>query len=142
MHTSQKTLSAVFILAIASCLVTLMAVFLGADSPAIGITLLLQGAIFPIATAVWAIATWRGVRRIGWSDLTLLYRRLVPGWMWFIFWSINSLAIAGEMALWIAFWASSQPPGLLQHAPLLCSISCTMALLSLYMWQRVEHPEI
>ncbi len=101
-------LTSLFIALATTCLVTMMAVFLGNESRTLGIALLVQAALTPFAVAVHLYYTWLSVTRVGLGDLLVLYRRFVAGWMWFVFWSINSLAIAGELSFLIVHWASEQ----------------------------------
>ncbi len=124
-----------------TCLVSMMAVFLGAESPILGMVLLIQAALVPFVIAVHLYYTWLAATRVGMGDLLVLYRRFVTGWMWFVFWSINSLVIAGELSFWIVEWASDQRPPWLEHAPLWCAAACTFAVLAMYMWGKVRHPE-
>ncbi len=135
-------LTSLFITLATTCLVTMMAVFLGNESRTLGIVLLVQAGLTPFVVAVHLFYTCLAVTRIGLGDLLVLYRRFVDGWMWLVFWSINSLVIAGELSFFIAHWAYDERPSWLQHVPLWCAAACTFAVLAMYMWGRVRHPEV
>ncbi|MFK8031366.1 MAG: hypothetical protein AB8G18_14110 [Gammaproteobacteria bacterium] len=134
-------LSSFLITLTTTCLVTMMAVFLGNESRTLGIALLVQATLTPFVVAVYLYYTWLATTRVGLGDLLMLYRRFVAGWMWFVFWSINTLVIAGELSFFIVEWASDERPPWLQHVPLWCAAACTFAVLAIYMWGRVRHPE-
>lgn len=125
----------------ATCLITMMAVFLGNESEILNVALLAQAGLTPFVVAIYLFYTWLAVTRVGLGDLLVLYRRFVAGWMWFVFWSINSLVIAGEMSYFIVHWASDLRPPWIEHAPLWCAAACTFAVLAMYVWERVRHPE-
>lgn len=122
-------------------LITMMAVFLGNESRTLGIALLVQAGFTPLVVAVHLYYTWLAATRVGFGDLLVLYRRFVAGWMWFVFWSVNSLVIAGELSFFIVHWASDERPSWLQHVPLWCAAACTLAVLAMFMWGKVRHPE-
>ena len=131
-------LSSFCVFLIMTCLVSMMAVFIGAESKVLGLVLLIQAGLTPFIVAVFVYYTWLAISRVGLNDLLALYRRRVAGWMWFVFWSINSLVIAGELTYLIIRWASEKQPPWLEHAPLWCAAACTFAVLSMYMWDQVH----
>ena len=115
-----------------------MAVFLGVQTPTLGIALLCQAAVTGLALLVYLYFTARTLRRVPWSQLISVYRRTVPAWGWFMFWSINSLMIAGEGAFAITAWTQAEVIPPLKHAPLLCGLACTCALLAMYVFERLD----
>lgn len=124
-----------------TCLVSMMAVFLGNQSTTLGTGLLIQAGLTPFVIAVFVYYTWLSVARVGLSELLVLYRRFVDGWMWFVFWSINALVIAGELSFFIVHWASAERLPWLEHVPLWCAAACTLAVLAMYVWGRIRHPQ-
>lgn len=115
-----------------------MAVFLGHQSRTLGVALLVQAVFTPLVVVVAVFYTLRTRQIAGESSLRRLYREHVDGWMWFVFWSINSLVIAGELSFAIVHWASDQQPPWLEHAPLWCAAACTIAVLAAFILGKAE----
>ena len=119
-----------------------MAVFMGANSVALGIALLIQAMVIPLALIIFVIYSWRTASHCNNDSLFSVFRRHIPGWLWFAYWSVNSLVIAGEAAFAITVSVSETRPKLLEHAPLLCAFSCTSAYLAIYVFMKIQQQRV
>ena len=124
------------VLAIASgsCLISLMALFMGGGQGGTDLRglMYLQGGVSPIAFAIAASCAYGFIRTQGWSAGLRAAWRAIPQWLVFIFLILNSLVISGEAAYLIVMQATNEPVTWHQHIPLVCLLICSTAFLLLH----------
>lgn len=118
-------------LVVLTCLVSIMALFMGGGQASNDLhsLLMIQTIAVPLATVVLIAVIAR-------SNLKTLWRAL-PQWLVFIVLLLNALALCGEIAL-VAATRMTERVGLWQeHVPLVCMMMCSAAFLVLY---ATAHP--
>lgn len=121
-----------------SCLISLMAVFMGGGKGGgdlLGL-IQIQVGMIPIALVAIAVSTYLFISIDGWSHGFRKMWQATPQWMVFIFLSLNSLAAVGEVALVIVMRATEQVVPWYEHAPLACMFLCSLAFLFTYAKSR------
>lgn len=117
-----------------SCLISLMAIFIGGGQGGTDLRGLvyLQAGVTPIALGISMICFYGFVRRLGLAMGTRAMWRAIPQWMVFIFLLLNSLVMSGEVAFAIVMRATEKIIVWQQHIPLVCMLVCSSAYLALY----------
>ncbi len=127
---------AVFSAITLSCLLSLMVIFMGGGQagPDLHGLMLVQTWAIPFGilvigfvTAVFVTAS--GVR----GGLKRLWHAM-PQWLVFAFMLVNSLFIAGELAVMIASQALREPVSLGEQVPLICLFVSSLTVLALAAW--------
>ena len=121
-------------LAALSCLVSLMVVFVGggkAGSDLQGL-IWMQAAMTPVAIAVIAANLFSFIAGDGFAKGLQRLWSAIPQWLVFVFFFLNLLFAAGEIAFLIATRAAGQAIHWSNHIPLVCMLSSSLAFLTLY----------
>lgn len=113
-------------LIVLTCLVSIMAVFMGGGQASTDLHSMFVAQIAAIPLAIVVIAT----SLIG-SNMRTLWSTL-PQWLVFIVLLLNALALCGEVALIIAARMTDHVGPWQEHVPLACTITCSIAFLLLY----------
>ena len=121
-------------------LVTMMAVFMGAEHPALGPLLAAQlvGSALAALLVLGALAAFVaafGARRAP----AEIWRRL-PGWLLFVVVSLVSLTIAGELSYLLVHTVGHRSTTLREHAPLLAALWGSLGYGALYALSRLRAP--
>jgi hypothetical protein len=124
----------IMIMVIMSCLISTMIVFMGGGQQGTDLhsLMLIQIASVPIAFAAILVSVF--LYSPG-DDNANSIKRLyaaVPQWMVFGFLLLNSLVVAGEVALLIVSRATEQIVEWTSHAPLMSMLMCSLAVCVLY----------
>lgn len=124
------------VLAIASvtCLISLMAIFVGAGQGGADLRglIYLQTALTPIALSITITCVYGFVRSQGWTVGARALWRAIPQWQVFIFLLLNSLVLFGEVAFVIVMRATERAVLWHEHIPLVCMLICSSAYLALH----------
>lgn len=129
----NSTMAALGMIA-AGCLVSLMAVFMGGgqEGSDLHALLIMQLVTVPAALLITVFVIMQYAKKYGMAGAFRSLWRDVPQWLVFIFLLLNSLSLAGEVALLIALNAFGDAVTWKQHVPLLCLLSSTLAICALY----------
>ena len=144
----MKQLSPYIVLAvlgaiIATCLVSLMVVFMGGPqgSSDFRALLLLQLAAIPLALFAGALSlTVLGMRESFGRAAKSIWRAL-PTWMLLGFIVLNSLCVFGEVSLLIVAYATEVAVPWQQHVPLICMLCCSVAFMIVYAHGRLNRTD-
>ena len=120
-----------------------MAVFMGGGQAGTDLhsLLILQLATIPITVLISLYVLSRYAGKSGFRDgLKFLWRDL-PQWLVFIFLMLNSLALFGEVALFIALSALARDISWQEHVPLVCLFSTSLAFCLVYARRRSGETE-
>ena len=124
------------VLAIASftCLISLMAVFMGGGQGGTDLRglMILQAGLVPIALILALVNLYRFVSADGWAGGIRELWRAIPQWLAFIFLLLNSLVLFGEIAFVIVMRATDEIVPWHAHIPLMCILVCSSAYLILH----------
>jgi hypothetical protein len=127
---------AMTMLAIASlsCLVSLMALFMGGRQGGSDLhgLMTLQAGVVPIAIGISAFGVYQFVSAQGWSAGSKALWGAIPQWLVFIFLMLNSLVLFGEVAFIIVMRATDEIISWREHVPLACMFACSFAYLILH----------
>ena len=117
-----------------SCLISLMAIFIGGGRGGADLRGLvyLQAGLIPIALGISVVSVYGLARRQGLSKGLRALWRAIPQWQVFIFMLLNSLALFGEIAFVVVMRATDKVVLWQQHVPLACMLVCSSAFLVLY----------
>lgn len=94
--------------------------------------ILIQATMIPAALVTTAVVLGALVAKNGWSSGMQKVWASIPQWMLFIFFLLNSLVVAGEVAFLIVTQANQEAIHWSSHIPLLCMLSCSLAFMLLY----------
>ena len=125
------------------CLISLMAVFMGGGQAGTDLhsLLIIQLATIPITLLISLYVLSRYAAKNGLRDgLRSLWSDL-PQWLVFIFLMLNSLALFGEVALFIALSALARDISWQEHVPLVCLLSTSLAFCLVYARRRSGEAE-
>jgi len=113
-------------LVVLTCLVSIMALFMGGGQSSADLYSLLvaQTVAIPIALVILILVVSSTKARTLWNAL--------PQWLVFIALLLNALALCGEAALIIATRMTDRVSPWHEHVPLVCVMACTVAFLALY----------
>ncbi|MCH9694546.1 MAG: hypothetical protein K0U72_08560 [Gammaproteobacteria bacterium] len=127
------TLSALAMI-IGSCLISLMAVFMGDGQFGTDLQglLRLQSVFAALALLIAIACLCSFVARRSWTTGLRTIWTALPQWLVFTFLLLNSLFVFGEVAFLIATRAMGHTVMWYQHVPLVCMLSCSFAFLLLY----------
>ncbi len=119
-------------------LVTMMAVFTGAEHPALGplLTAQLVGSALAALLVAGALAIFVaafGLRRAP----AEIWRRL-PGWLLFVVVSLVSLVIAGELSYLLVHTVGQRSTTLRDHVPLLAALWGSLGYCAVYAFARLQ----
>ncbi|MDJ0938175.1 MAG: hypothetical protein QNJ00_00295 [Woeseiaceae bacterium] len=130
---------AVLAMIVVSTLFSLMVLFMGGgqSAPDLEGMMYVQAAAIPFAIAVIAFVTLLFVSAWGWRDGLGRLWQAMPQWLVFAFVLLNSLFIAGEMAMWIVARAYDEALDWRQQVPLVSLFLSSAAFLVLYARTRV-----
>ena len=124
------------ILAIASvsCLISLMALFMGGGQAGTDLSglMYLQAGITPIAFGTIIFGMYRFLSTEGWARGAVEMWRAIPQWLVFVFLLLNSLVLMGELAFIIVMQATKAIVRWHEHIPLACMFICSSAYLVLF----------
>lgn len=128
----------VLVMASGSCLISLMALFMGGGQDGTDLRALmhLQAALIPVAILIVAIGVYSFVVNDGWTKGMRAVWRALPQWMIFVFLLLNSLVLFGELALVIAMTATDEMILWHVHVPLAAMFCCSLAYILLYARQH------
>lgn len=128
------TLLAVLGLIAMSCLISLMVLFIGGGTsgPDLEGLMLVQALSIPVAIGILAFVIALFLAAYGRRDGLALLWQAIPQWLVFGFVLLNSLTIAGELALLIMADALGTTVPLGDHVPLLALLATTSAAVALY----------
>lgn len=117
-----------------SCLVSMMAVFMGDNRSGSDLNDLLvaQATAIPIASIVFAISLSGFVRDRGWQRGLRQLWDSTPPWLVFVLASLISLVGIGELSFYLIRSISAQSASFAEHVPLLCLLACTAAFTALF----------
>lgn len=117
-----------------SCLISLMAIFIGGGRGGTDLRSLiyLQAGLIPVAIGISIVGVFGFVHHQGLAAGMRALWRAIPQWQVFIFLLLNSLVISGEVAFVIVMRATEQVVLWQQHIPLVCMLVCSSAYLVLY----------
>ena len=117
-----------------SCLVSLMAIFIGGGQGGTDLRglIYLQASLIPIASGISVICVYGFIRHQGMADGLRAMWRAIPQWQVFIFLLLNSLVLSGEVAFVIVMRATEKVITWHQHIPLVCMLACSSAYVVLY----------
>lgn len=134
-ETLRDLLLKVMAITAVSCLVTLMAVFMGSRRAGGGDLeglILLQAMLAPPALLIVMTIVYRFVAADGWTlGLRAIWRAL-PQWLVFMFLLLNSLFLFGEIAFVVVMQATDNMVRWQDHVPLVAMLLCSSAYLALY----------
>ncbi len=118
----------------ASCLVSLMAVFMGGGRAGTDLQglVLIQAVATPLAIVVIALNLFLFITENGWSGGLQQLWSAIPQWLVFVFFFLNLLFAAGETAFLIATHAAGQTIHWSSHVPLVCMLCSSTAFLILF----------
>jgi hypothetical protein len=117
-----------------SCLISLMALFIGGGQVGADLRglVVLQAGLTPLALGVAVVSVYPFVSVQGWAKGTQAMWRVIPQWLVFIFLLLNSLVLLGELAYVIVMRATDDVVQWHEHIPLVCLLVCSSAYLVLY----------
>ena len=117
-----------------SCLISLMALFIGGGQVGTDLRGLvyLQAGLTPLALGVAVASVYPFVSSQGWSKGAQAMWRAIPQWLVFVFLLLNSLVLMGELAYVIIMQATNDVVRWHEHIPLVCLLVCSSAYLALY----------
>ncbi|MEQ9561329.1 MAG: hypothetical protein RLN69_02320 [Woeseiaceae bacterium] len=133
-RTFSHLVLAVLALASASCLISMMVIFMGGGQGGIDLRglMFLQLGLIPIALGIAIVSVYGFVSVQGWSPGLQRLWLAVPQWPVFIFLLFNSLVLLGELALIIVMLATDQALPWHVHIPLACIFVCSLAYMALH----------
>ncbi len=136
-------IDALFSLCIAlagTSLVTMMAVFMGAEHPALGplLTAQLVGSALAALLVVGALAMF--VATFGPRRAPVEIWERLPGWLLFVVVSLVSLVIAGELSYLLVHTVGRRGTTLQDHAPLLAALWGSLGYCAVYAFARLRSP--
>ncbi len=125
---------------IATCLVSLMVVFMGGPEGANDFRslLALQLAAIPLALLAAAVALTVVATREGIGPAMTSIWRALPQWMLLGFLVLNSLCVFGEVSLLIVAYATEVAVPWQQHVPLIAMFCCSIAFMIVYAHARLK----
>ena len=132
--TLLNAMSIIMLMVIMSCLISTMTVFMGGGQQGTDLhsLMLIQIASIPIAfVAILGSAFLYPTGGENANTIKRLYAA-VPQWMVFGFLLLNSMVVAGEMALLIVSRTTEQTVEWTSHAPLMSMLMCSLAVCVLY----------
>ncbi len=117
-----------------SCLISLMAIFIGGGRGGSDLRGLvyLQAGLIPVALGISTVCLYGFVHGQGLATGARAMWRAIPQWLVFIFLLLNSLVLSGEVAFVIVMRATEKIIVWQQHIPLVCMLVCSSAYLVLY----------
>jgi hypothetical protein len=124
----------VMVMVIMSCLISTMTVFMGGGQQGTDLHSLMLIQIASIPIAFVAILGSVFLCSSGDKNVNVIKRlyAAVPQWMVFGFLLLNSLVVAGEVALLIVTSMTEQTVKWTSHAPLISMLMCSLAVCVLY----------
>ena len=124
----------VLAIAIGSCLISLMAVFMGAGQGGTDLQglMYLQAGLAPIALVIVTANVYGFVAAEGWAKGLQAMWLALPQWLVFIFLLLNSLFLFGELAFVVVMQATEEVVHWHEHIPLVTMLLCSSAYLALY----------
>lgn len=125
------------------CLISLMAVFIGGGQSGADLhsLLIMQLATIPVTLLISVYVLSRIATKSGLGEgLRVLWSNL-PQWLVFVFLLLNSLALFGELALFITLKALEKDISWQQHVPLACLFSASLAFCLFYARRRSKQTE-
>ena len=141
----MKQLSPYIVLAvlgaiIATCLVSLMVVFMGGPqgSNDFRALLSLQLAAIPLALFAGTVSLTVLGMRAGFGPAMKSVWRALPQWMLLGFVVLNSLCVFGEVSLLIVAYATEVSVPWQDHVPLVSMLSCSIAFMIVYAHSRLN----
>jgi len=125
---------------IATCLVSLMVVFMGGPEGASDFRslLALQLAAIPLALIATLVSLAIVATREGPGPAITLIWRALPQWMLLGFLVLNALCLFGEVSLLIVALATEAAVPWQQHVPLIAMFCCSIAFLIVYAHSRLN----
>ena len=125
---------------IATCLVSLMVVFMGGPQGASDFRSLLslQLAAIPLALLAAAVSLATVGIREGLGPAVKSIWRALPTWMLLGFIVLNSLCVFGEVSLLIVAYATEATVPWQEHVPLISMLSCSVAFMIVYAHGRLN----
>ena len=117
-----------------SCLISLMALFMGGGQGGSDLRglMYLQAGLTPIALGVAVVSAYRFASNQELARGAQAMWRAIPQWLVFIFLMLNSLVLLGEVALVVMMRATDEAVQWHVHIPLVCLFVCSSAYLVLY----------
>jgi hypothetical protein len=117
-----------------SCLISLMALFIGGGQVGTDLRglMYLQAGFTPLALGIAVVSAYLFVSVQGWAKGAQAMWRVIPQWLMFIFLLLNSLVLLGEIAYGIIMRATDDLVQWHEHIPLVCLFVCSSAYLALY----------
>lgn len=124
----------VLALVLLSCLVSIMAVFMGGGQAGTDLhsLLALQIAVIPVAFMTVVVCVYLAVHKDGWKPGLSRFWDAIPQWLVFILFLLTLLGICGEVALVVKARLTESPGSWHEHVPLVCMLFCSAAFLALY----------
>ncbi len=119
-----------FAIAIASCAISIMYVFISGDGGGGDMQVLLQVQAAAIPLALIVFVTELAIQDSG-SRLAAVWRA-IPAWLVLALLLFNLLVAIGELSLFLRARLTEHPIRWFEHAPLLCVVSCSLAVSALY----------
>ena len=121
-----------FAIAIATCSISIMYIFMRGDAGGgdMQVLLQIQAAAIPAALMTFFIELFNGARANG-NPLKAIWRA-TPAWVVLALLLFNFLVLIGELALFLRAHLTDRQVHWFEHTPLLCVVTCSLAICALY----------
>ncbi len=111
-----------------SCLVAMMAIFMGSSSGDLAGLLRAQAVALPLALLAIGGYLWRAARLAGGSGGAALLWRHTPGWLLFVIASAASLTLIAELTFGLVQALAGEPRPWPEHVPAILALVSSVAL--------------